>query len=297
MQHPKPRVEFSKQFHKFADDLIGRVGGSDNPKVRIPRRTVNALAADYGFTPLTNPNQRALRELMGERGYKIQIGADACFISRLPVTNVEPDQWPAIIENICMRLKQLFVETNEKLLRLSPAKFRNVATIWPNDNPAFNQACVDEMQELGYTMVFRVNYIDVCKIGDESKPGKRKPNAKQAEPLVEVANGRRLLEAALHPRRVGWRKGFSHALVINVKSAGDWASTALSRALLHMPSAVLDINGESLHTIALNHGDVLLVNEAAYELVKGCRVKCIDSGSTYDPDILARPLHKESANV
>lgn len=297
MQHPKPRVEFSKPFHMFADNLISRCTGSDNPKVKIPRRHVNVIAGDYGFNPLTSQSQRALRELMTERGYKIQIGADAVFISRLPVTNVGQDQWPVLTDNICRKLDQLYRENNEKLLRLTPAKFRNIATIWPNDNVAFNQGCVDEMRELGYTMVFRVNYIDVCKIGDEPKPGKRKPNVKQAEPLVEVANGRRLLEAALHPRRVGWRAGFSHALVINVKSHGDWASTALSRALLHMPSAVLDTNGESLHTIALNHGDVLLVNESAYELVKGCRVKCIDSGSTYSPDIIARALHKESVNV
>lgn len=292
MQHPKPRVEFSKQFHKFADDLIGRCNRSENPKLRVPRRTVNALAADYGFTPLTNPNQRALRELMGERGYKIQIGADACFISRLPVTNVEPEQWPAIIENICMRLDQLYREANEKQLRLTPAKFRNVATIWPNDNPAFNQACVEEMQELGYTMVFRVNYIDVCKIGDEAKPGKRVVVRPPEEPRFEVMNGRTLLPLAMAPRRVAWRRGFTHALMVNAMTPGNFGSCALSHAILHLRDAWQHGDGVSSH-IALNHGDVLLVNETAYELIKTCRVKCVDSGSVYDPDIIATPLHKE----
>lgn len=296
MQHPKPRVEFSKQFHKFADDLIGRVGGSDNPKVRIPRRTVNVLAADYGFTPLTNPNQRALRELMGERGYKIQIGADACFISRLPVTNVASDQWPAIIENICTRLVQLYRETNEKLLRLSPAKFRNVATIWPNDNPAFNQACVEEMQELGYTMVFRVNYIDVCKIGDEPRPGNRVVNRAPEKPHFEVMNGRTMLQFLLHPRRVAWRKGFTHVLLVNAMTPGNFGSMALSYAILYLHDAWK--YGEDVPpSIALNHGDVLLVNEAAYELVKTCRIKCVESGSIFPPDIIATPLHKDSKRV
>lgn len=297
MQHPKPRVEFSKPFHMFADNLISRCTGSDNPKVKIPRRHVNVIAGDYGFNPLTSQSQRALRELMTERGYKIQIGADAVFISRLPVTNVGQEQWPVLIDNICRKLDQLYRENNEKLLRLSPAKFRNIATIWPNDNVAFNQGCVDEMRELGYTVIFRVNYIDVCKVGDEPKAGKRVVKREPELPCFEIMNGRQMLPFLLHPRRVVWRRGFSHALVINARSKGDWASTALSHALLYLPDAILDESHDYIHHIALNHGDVLLVNESAYKLIKTCRVKCIDSGSMYDPDITAHALHKESVNV
>lgn len=297
MQHPKPRVEFSKPFHMFADNLISRCAGSDNPKVRISRRQVNALAGDYGFLPLTNQNQRALRELMGERGYKIQIGADAVFLSRLPVTNVNQDQWPALIDNICRKLDQLYRENNEKQLRLTPAKFRNIATIWPNDNAEFNQACVDEMRELGYMLIFRVNNIDVCKVGDEPKPGRRVVVRPPEEPRFQVMTARAMLPYLLHPRRVAWRRDFSHALVINAKHKGDWASTALSHALLHLPNAILDDSHDYIHHIALNHGDVLLVNESGYALIKTCTVKCVDSGSVYEPDIMASALHKESVNV
>lgn len=179
MQHPKPRVEFSEKFHQFASDLIARCSATENPKLRLPRRHVNALASDYGFLPLTNQNQRALRELMGERGYKIQIGADAVFISRLPVSNVGPEQWPALIENICEKLVSRFTESGESLLRLSPAKFRNLATIWPADNPDFNQHCVDEMAERGYSLIFRVNYVDLWITGTETKPAKRVPKAQR----------------------------------------------------------------------------------------------------------------------
>lgn len=301
MQRPKPRVEYSEKFQMFADNLITRCAETSSEKVRMTRRHVNALAAYYGFAPLTNPNQRALRELMGERGYKIQIGAAAVFLSRLPVTNVEPAMWPALIDNICQKLGALYHASDEnttgkKLLRMTPAKFRNIATIWPADNLAFNQACIEEMFELGYTMIFRVNYIDVCAIGDESKPGKRKANVKQAQPLITLMNGRALLEAALHPRRLAWRAGFSHALMINAKGKGSWASTALSRALLNLREPVHDSNGTTMTTLALNHGDVLLVNAAAYALIKSCTVRCLDSGSVYEPDILARALNGDSVN-
>lgn len=302
MQRPKPRVEYSEKFQMFADNLISRHTEVRSPKLRMPRRHVNALASDYGFAPLTNQNQRALRELMSERGYKIQIGADAVFLSRLPVTNVEQTMWPALIDNICQKLGALYHATDEntagkKLLRLTPAKFRNIATIWPADNPAFNQACVEEMFELGFTLIFRVNYIDVCAVGDEPKVGKRKPDVKQAKPLIAVMNGRALLEAALHPRRMAWRAGFSHALVINAKVKGSWQSTALSRALLHMREPVHDSNDVAMTVLALNHGDVLLVNEAAYPLIKSCTVRCLDSGSLYEADLMPTVLHKESVNV
>jgi hypothetical protein len=297
MQHPKPRVEFSEEFKAFAGQLIDQCNKSDNPKLRITRRALNVLASDHGFRILTTPNQRALRELMGERGYKIQIGAEAVFLSRIPVTNVSQDQWPALIDNICQKLIQMYGETGEETLRLSPAKFRNVATIWPADNPAFNQQCVEAMAARKYTLVFRVNYIDLC--ADYIKPvhGKKPAPAVVLEPLVEVMNGRQLLPIALHPRREVWRRGFTHALLINAKHKGSWGDTALSHGLLHFRDAVVDKNGAVLTQLALNHGDVLLVNDLAYAEVKKCKISCIDSGSVYEPAIMAVPLHKDSVNV
>uniref|UniRef100_A0AB39CEN4 Uncharacterized protein n=1 Tax=Pseudomonas phage HRDY3 TaxID=3236930 RepID=A0AB39CEN4_9VIRU len=295
MRQQKP--VFNEAFHNFADTLLAKFQNNENPTLRLSREQLIGVARDFGFYPLNSVLTRSLREIMGEKGYKIQIGAQWVFISRKAVTNVDPEQWPALIENICKCLDKRWMESGEKHIRLTPAQFRNVATIWPDDNPQFNERCVEAMANIGYTLTFRVNYIDVRPKGTESKPGKKPRDLHKQEPArIRVMNGRQFLPIALKGRRVGWRQGFSHALLINAQlPMGQQA--ALTNSVLMVPDAVVDCNGAVLTNVALFNGDVLLVNEAALLQVKGGSLLDAQTGHQHALAIHAIPLQKDSSNA
>lgn len=294
MRHKK--LVFNEAFHNFADTLLAKFQNTDNPKVRLMRQQLTTTASDFGFSPMTPVLLQSLRDIMNEKGYKIQIGAQAVFISRKIVTNVDREQWPALIQNICKVLDKRFMESGEKHIRLTPFQFRNIATIWPDDNPDFNRMCVEAMAENGYTLTFRVNYIDLRPKGTESKPGK-KPSEHTVDqvPRIRVMNARQFLPIALAGRRVGWRQGYSHALLINAQHpmGGD---SALTAAVVMVPDAVVDCNEAALTNFGLFNGDVVLVNEAGLRQIRGATLLDAGSGRHHKISVHAIPLQKDSSH-
>lgn len=293
----KNKPVFNEAFHNFADTLLVKFQNNENPKTRLMRQQLNSTARDFGFAPLTPVLLQSLRDIMSEKGYKIQIGASAVFISRKPVTNVDPAQWPALIENICRVLDKRWMESGEKHIRLTPAQFRNIATIWPDDNPDFNVMCIDAMRAKGYILTFRVNYIDLRPVGTESKPGK-KPAEKAVDetPRIRVMTARQFLPIAMAGRRVGWRQGFSHALIINAKHPMGGES-ALTSAVVMVPDAVVDCNNATLSHFGLFHGDVVLVNESGLKQIQGATILDAGTGRQHDIYVHAIALQKDSSHA
>lgn len=283
------RVEFSDPFKEFGQELINRFIKTESNRLRMTRLTLNALAREHGVFPLENAGNVALRDLLGSQGYKIQIGVSAVHVTRIPVTNVPREQWPALIENICEKLEKLFAEKGEPILRLWPAAFRNIATVWPADHYEFNQMCSDQMHERGFTLTFHVNNIDLRRIGTEGRRGKRREGTGPEVPKVEIMNGRSFLPIALAGRRVSWRRGFTHALMIGAQCESG-AQIAMSRMMVFLPDAVTDNNGHTLTCLALSSGDVVLVNQSAYDQLKTCAVYGVDQKRNYKMSIQAVDL-------
>ncbi|AFH14893.1 hypothetical protein LU11_gp362 [Pseudomonas phage Lu11] len=252
--------QYSQQLLNITSNLIKTYEAAGKSRLRMSRlalaSTVDSHMDNVGLLKHTTTRTN-LRNAMRERGYKIQIGS-AVFISRLPVTNVDESQWPALIDNICNRLVSIFEETDAPFLRLSPAKFRDIATIWPADNAKFNEQCSEAMRKHHFNLTFRMQYIDMRPAVEEPK---QEDAVENPTPLAKVMNGRSMLGHLLSPRRTTWRRGFTYALTVNVKDSKGAVST-LDRAIIYFPDSVVDENGVTLTYFALNSGDVVLTNNA-----------------------------------
>lgn len=252
--------QYSQQILNITGSLIQTYEAAGKARLRMSRlaltSAVDSHMENVGLLklPATRTN---IRNAMRERGYKIQIGS-AVFISRLPVTNVDESQWPALIDNICNRLVTIFEETDAPFLRLSPAKFREIATIWPADNARFNEQCSEAMRKHHFNLTFRMQFIDLRPVVEEPKA---EGEVENPTPLVKVMNGRSMLGYLVSPRRTTWRRGFTYALTVNVKDSKG-AVSALDRAIVYFPDAIVDENGCALSFCALNSGDVVLTNNA-----------------------------------
>lgn len=286
----KPRVEFSEKFINFAESVINQFNTANNPKLAIRRHKLNVMAQDFGIDISVNAGKQGLRDFLRERGYKIHIGASAVHVSKIPVTNVPKDQWPSLVENLGRRLLALYVEKGEQVMRIWPAQFRNIATVWPADHVEFNQMVIDHMQKHGYTLTFHVNSVDMRPVGTEGKRGKKPAVVAPERPMVEVMNGRSFLPIALAGRRVSWRRGYTQALMVNAKPRLAPGSIALNTAFVLLRSPVYDKNGAEHMALVVQNGDVVLVNDAAHDLIKDSQVRCAVVGTYHEPDILAVSL-------
>lgn len=251
--------QYSQQILNITGSLIKTYEDAGKARLRLSRHalasTVDSHMENVGLLKLTNTRTN-IRNALRERGYKIQIGS-AVFMSRLPVTNVDEAQWPALIDNICNRLVTLYEETDAQILRLTPAKFRDIATIWPADNARFNEQCSEAMRKHHFNLTFRMQFIDMRPVELEPEEGV----AENPTPLVKVMNGRSMLGYLLSPRRTTWKRGYTHALTVNVKDSKGEVS-ALDKAILYFPDSIVDENGHTLTYCALNSGDVVLTNNA-----------------------------------
>jgi len=282
MRTNKPRVEFSEKFTNFAETVIAKFVAAENPKLRIMRQQLNAMATDFGIDIVKNTGKQALREFLTERGYKIHIGAAAVYVSKIPVTNVPEDQWPKLVENLATRLVQIYAEKGEPYLKIWPAQFRNIATVWPADHMAFNQMVIDRMLALGYTLSFHVNSVDMRPVGTKPRKGKRPVDEQRPGPRIRLMTGRSFLPVALSGRRVSWRRGFTHALMLNAVT-GENEQSALTTAMLLLPDdrRVLDCNNIDMHALAISCGDVLLANDEALENIKHGHIVDVTNGHRY----------------
>lgn len=265
------KCDFSAEYKQLASDLINSIKQRGMKPYHFPLTLFNAVAAkvikgyahDHAF-------KRTMRELLKSKGYKITFGIGGVTVSQLPIINVDKEQWPALIRNICDRLVQMMKAADPNGLVLSPATFRNIATIWPHANDEFNTACSTMMIERGYHLRFTQKFVFVTK----------KPLRPVVHPRVRILRGRCMIDLLLNKRRSeGWKKGFSHAVTIDIKARvyPDKGIPLNPSVFVGLPDAVLDENNAALTCLVVGMHDVVLVNDQALEQLQNSTYGMCDS--------------------
>jgi hypothetical protein len=279
------KCDFSAEYKQLASDLINSIKQRGMKPYHFPLTLFNAVAAKV-ITGHTHDHafRRTLRELMKSKGYKITFGIGGVTVSQLPIINVDKDQWPALTRNICDRLVQLMKGADQNGLVLSPATFRNIATIWPNANDEFNTACSLIMLERGYQLRFTAKYVFVTK----------KPLRPVVHPRVRMLRGRCMIDLLLNRRRSdAWRKGFTHAVTIDIKARvyPEKGIPLNPSVFVGLPDAVLDENNAALTCLVVGMHDVLLVNGPALEQLQNSTFGMCDN------EIMNATIESHTLNV
>lgn len=254
------KCDFSPAYKQFASDLINTFNQKGRATYFMPVMAFTKAATNYipGYV-YAHQTKSAMRELMKSRGFKISFGIGVT-LTQIPVVNVDKAQWPALIGNICDRLVQLMKSAEPNGVALSPATFRNIATIWPDTNDEFNRDCSSTMLERGYHLRFTAKHVFVTK---------KSPRPVE-QPRVKILRGRCMLNLLLSSTdRRTWKRGFTHAVTIDVK-ARIWPDAAKGfptspSVFVGLPDAVLDCNDAALTCLIVGMHDVLLVNASALE--------------------------------
>jgi hypothetical protein len=265
------KCDFSPEYKQLAADLINSIKQRGMKPYHFPLTLFNAVAAkvitgyehDHAF-------KRTMRELMKSKGYKITFGIGGVTVSQIPIIDVDKTQWPALTRNICDRLVDLMKSAAPNGLVLSPATFRNIATIWPNTNDEFNTACSLVMLERGYHLRFTAKFVFVTK----------KPLHPVVQPRVRLLRGRCMIDLLLnHRRSESWKKGFTHAVTIDIKARvyPDKGIPLSPSVFVGLPDAVIDCNGAALTCLVVGMHDVVLVNAQALEQLQNSTFGLCDS--------------------
>lgn len=265
------KCDFSPEYKQLASDLINSLKQRGLKPYHFPLTLFKAVAAKviHGST-LDHAFKRSMRELMKSRGYKITFGIAGVTVSQIPIIDVDKTQWPALIENICVRLIDTLKMCNPNGLTLSPATFRNIATVWPNSNDEFNNECSAAMLKRGYHLRFTAKCVFVTK----------KPLRPVIQPRVRLLRGRCMIGLLLASRRTDkWKEGFTHAVTIDIKARvyPDKGLPLNPSVFVGLPDAVIDCNGAALTCLVVGMHDVVLVNAQALEQLQNSTFGMCDS--------------------
>lgn len=188
-----PKCDYPKWIYAFVDELLSLFENGKDTRYVMSAHMFTVLArqhCDANKTQLANCKgtafNRSIRELMTTRGYNITIGANAV-ITKLKVVSVDREQWPQLVQNICERIIECMGVATD--VSMTPAQFRNIATVWPDQEPAFNNACVVEMRNKGFDMKFTKKRIYVKLLDTEATDEKPTIFVLTASQLLDYVTG------------------------------------------------------------------------------------------------------------
>jgi len=247
------RVTWNAQHVALRNTVLAELSALSSRKIYLPVDVFTKMAQkhirDFEYN---NTTKIKLRELLSEVDVRATLGKYVATFEILKPDYVPKDQWPSIIENGVNSIISYMQERSATEHGLTRDGLRAYLPVWP-DCAAFNEQLQNAIRSKGYTLNITRTRACVRKIAVPTGE----------VPTMRVHNGISLFDILVRPtltHKRRWLKGFTHAL-------------SSDEAVVMLDTRIADENGELLPACVITHGDVVLVNRSAHEIIMRCAQK------------------------
>lgn len=247
------QVTWNKQHLALRDALVNDLNRLSSQKLYLPVDVLTKIAKksipDFEYTHTTRSR---IRELMSEVDVQATLGKYVAQFEHLKPVVVPKDQWPSIVENGVNSIVAYMVERRASEHGMTRDGLRVYLPVWP-DCSDFNDQLKDALRQRGYTLNITRTRALVRKISIKANE----------VPQMQSHNGVSLFDILVRPtltHKRRWLRGYTHAL-------------SSDEAVIMLDTRIADENGELLPACVITHGDVVLVNRSAHEIIMRCAQK------------------------